>query len=150
MSSKIEMGFAKPEEIEDMIVLVEQLFSIEKDFVSDSEKQRTGMKMIMEHPDNQLFVVRDNGRLIGMCSMQVLISTAEGGKSGLIEDLVIDNNYRQMGIGSKFMEFLVNYAKEKGYKRLQLLADRDNTPALNFYKKENWASTNLCGLMYKV
>ncbi len=150
MKNHITMGFAEPADIDEMIKLLEQLFEIEEDFHADYDKQRKGLEMIMNNSSSQLFIIKENGNVIGMCSIQELISTAEGGKSGLIEDLVIDKKYRGMGIGTQFMAFLVNYAKEKGYKRLQLLADRNNTPAINFYSKEKWNSTNLFALINKI
>lgn len=150
MNSEITFGFAKPEDIDSMVILLDQLFEIEEDFESDPEKQKTGLRMILDHNASRLFVVKDGSRVVGMCSVQELISTAEGGKAGLIEDLVIDKNYRQQGLGSKFMKHLTDYAKESGYKRLQLLADKDNTPAINFYARENWKTTNLFGLMFGI
>jgi len=38
-----------------------------------------------------------------MCSIQILISTAEGGKVALLEDLVVAENFRNMGIGTKLL-----------------------------------------------
>jgi GNAT superfamily N-acetyltransferase len=42
-----------------------------------------------------------------------------------------------------------DWARERGVKRLELLADRNNSPALEFYRKLNWQSTQLICLHKK-
>ncbi len=78
-----------------------------------------------------------------MCSVQILISTAKGGKVGLVEDVVVSKNYQGHGVGRTLMSAIDNYAKELGLSRLQLLADTDNHPAIGFYTNMGWVHTNL-------
>lgn len=37
--------------------------------------------------------------IVGMATIQTLISTAEGGRVGLVEDVVVDESFRGKGIG---------------------------------------------------
>jgi Acetyltransferases len=78
-----------------------------------------------------------------MCSIQVLISTAEGGAVGLLEDLIVAADFRNQGIGAKLLAEAVDWAERQGLKRLQLLADKNNSPALVFYEKQSWQPTQL-------
>jgi len=78
-----------------------------------------------------------------MCTLQTLISTAEGGMVGLLEDLIVAADFRHQGIGAKLLIEAVNWAECKGLKRLQLLADKNNLSALNFYQKQDWELTHL-------
>jgi len=87
-------------------------------------------------------LLNDN-KVLGMCTVQTLISTAEGGPVGLLEDLVVAAEFRHQGIGAKLLVEAVNWAECQGLKRLQLLADKNNLPALNFYQKQGWNSTQL-------
>ncbi len=82
-------------------------------------------------------------KVVGMCTIQTLISTAEGGQVGLLEDLVVAAGFRHQGIGSKLLAETVNWAECQGLKRLQLLADKNNLSALGFYKNQGWLSTEL-------
>jgi GNAT superfamily N-acetyltransferase len=84
--------------------------------------------------------------IIGMCSAQLLISTAEGGWKTLIEDVVVKEEYRGQGIGKKMLAFIADWAKSQGAKRLDLLADSYNTNGLKFYDKLQWKKTNLIAL----
>jgi len=84
-----------------------------------------------------------DNKVLGMCTVQTLISTAEGGTVGLLEDLIIAASFRHQGIGTKLLAEAVNWAECRGLKRLQLLADKNNLSALNFYQKQGWESTQL-------
>lgn len=96
--------------------------------------------------DNQrgcLLVAAVDGRVVGMCSGQLTISTAEGGLALLIEDVVVAKQWRRIGIGKCLMNAIAEWARLMKVTRLQLLADRNNEQALNFYKNIGWQSTQL-------
>jgi GNAT superfamily N-acetyltransferase len=40
----------------------------------------------------------------------------------------------------------VDWAREQGATRIQLLADSRNVPALIFYRKQGWKQTNMIAL----
>lgn len=135
---------ALPRDIEALIGLLKILFAIETDFKFDEENQRRGLQLMLEAPDQRCIVVAETGnRIIGMCSSQLLVSTAEGGIAALIEDIVVTEEYRGQGIGKHLLLFMEHWAAKRGVKRLELLADRENTPALQFYKKLHWRQTQL-------
>ncbi|OLN30488.1 GCN5 family acetyltransferase [Desulfosporosinus metallidurans] len=90
-----------------------------------------------------------NQQIVGMCTAQILVSTAEGGMVALIEDLVVEDAYRGQGIGKALLLSIESWAIARGVRRLQLLADRNNTLALDFYKKMNWKHTQLICLHKK-
>jgi ribosomal protein S18 acetylase RimI-like enzyme len=150
MESNYIFRRANINDIPSLIVLLGILFSIETDFTIDESKQRSGLKMMLDDNTNRCIMVAEiNQRVVGMCSAQMLVSTAEGGLVALIEDLVIDKEHRGQGIGKILLLSVENWAVEKGSKRLQLLADRNNTPALDFYKAMNWNYTQLVCLRKK-
>ncbi len=130
-------------DIPHLVELLRQLFSIEEDFTFDRVKQEKGLKSLMDSPGGHILAAYHGERAVGMCTLQVLISTAEGGEAGLVEDMVVLEEYRQRGIGKMLMEGIVELAESLGLKRLQLLADKNNIPALDFYKKIGWMSTEL-------
>ena len=134
---------AKPADIGAMVGLLEALFSIEADFSFDPEKQRHGLAHLLQRDDTCLLVCEREGEIIGMCSVQCLVSTAEGGKAGLIEDVVVAAPWRRRGIGSALVAAAEDWATEQGMTRLQLLADESNDPALAFYRSQNWVRTRL-------
>jgi GNAT superfamily N-acetyltransferase len=134
-----------------MVNLLGELFSIEADFSIDKARQRRGLNLMLDGclKHRCIKVAEVEGQVIGMCTAQTLISTAEGGIVGLVEDVVVDLQHRGQGIGRKLMESIEEWARSRGATRLQLLADRTNFPALDFYDKIGWRPTQLICLRRK-
>lgn len=130
-------------DIPGMIELLRQLFTIERDFSFNPEKHRVGLWMLFQDESAKIFVAELEGRLVGMCTLQILTSTAEGAKVGLLEDLVVDEKFRHEGVGTFLLKTATEWGRKSGLKRIQLLADKYNMPALNFYHKYNWSTTSL-------
>ncbi len=151
MPSNIIIRKALPSDIELLISLLESLFKIETDFTFDREKQRCGLEMILAEEKRCCILVAElHQQIVGMCTAQLLISTAEGGLKAIIEDLVILEGYRHQGNGKKIIGAIERWACSRGVKRLDLLADCRNTLALQFYEKNNWESTELICLQKKL
>ncbi|MCG8023527.1 MAG: GNAT family N-acetyltransferase [Candidatus Thiodiazotropha endolucinida] len=133
-------------DVDTMSLLLEQLFNIEQDFSVDRDKQRRGLQRLLECEQAKILVVEIEGRVIGMVTLQILISTAEGGPVGLLEDMAVDEAFRDQGIGEQLLKRMEEWSKTQGLPRLQLLADRNNTRALDFYLRQGWTATELIGL----
>lgn len=141
----IKINAATTNELESLVELLNTLFSIEQDFTPDAAAQRNGLRLLLEHPNHgQIFVAHDpTAKVIGMVSAQLVISTAMGGPSAWIEDMIVCEPFRGQGIGKALLDKAEEWAKSKGAKRIQLVADADNEPALEFYKHLNWQPTRL-------
>ena len=125
INSNIKIRQADRSDIPQMCDLLTELFSIEADFVADPDKQARGLQLLLEDKDRSLVLVAAVGNeVVGMCSVQTLISTSEGGPVGLVEDVVMRNRYRGNGIGSVLLSKIFAWCEEKGMTRVQLLADR--------------------------
>jgi ribosomal protein S18 acetylase RimI-like enzyme len=145
---QLNIRVAQKTDIPAMANLLNELFAIEMDFQIDLEKQQRGLTLLLESNHAVVFVVELENQIIGMCSLQILISTAQGSKVGLIEDLIITKNHQKQGIGNQLLETIKNWAMQQGLTRLQLLADKTNQNALDFYQKKDWKFTQLIALRY--
>lgn len=123
--------------------LLEILFSIETDFTCDPKRQLAGLRMLYDSPTSSIIVATQENQAIGMITGQLLISTSEGGLSLLVEDLVVAEEKRRRGIGLRLLLAMQQWGQDKGAGRIQLLADRNNQPALDFYLKNGWQKTQL-------
>jgi GNAT superfamily N-acetyltransferase len=90
-----------------------------------------------------VFVAEKGDEIVGMCSVQTLISTAEGGPVGLLEDLIVKKDHRGKGIGTSLLSEIFRWCAAKNISRLQLLRELDNKRALKFYADNGWSSTRL-------
>jgi GNAT superfamily N-acetyltransferase len=143
MNGSVKIRPAIQTDIDAMSQLLSQLFTIETDYVPDEDKQRRGLQMLLDALGAYVLVVEEQGSIIGMATVQVLVSTAEGGHVGLVEDVVVDKEYRGRGVGAALLDQLTVWAEDNGLTRLQLAADRDNSGALQFYAAKGWMRTNL-------
>jgi ribosomal protein S18 acetylase RimI-like enzyme len=130
-------------DLDSLTSLLQILFSIEADFDCNAERQRRGLQLMLDNGRACVLAAEADGQVIGMCTGQLTISTAEGGPALLVEDVVVSPGWHGRGIGRRLMEHLGQWAGEQGVARLQLLADRNNGPALDFYGKLGWRSTEL-------
>jgi GNAT superfamily N-acetyltransferase len=96
-----------------------------------------------------LWVADLNGRLVGICSAQIVISTAEGGTAAWVEDVVVSPDLRGHGIGRRLLDAVAAWAARRGIGRLQLLADRDHAAALAFYRRLDWQTTRMICLQLR-
>lgn len=137
-------------DLDRLAALLTALFSIEKDFVVDQTKQRRGLEMMLSSGQTCVLVAEANEKVVGMCTGQTTISTAEGKMALLVEDVVVEEGWRGQGIGGQLLEALKHWAHGLGIERLQLLADRNNQPALDFYQKIGWQNTKLICLRQRL
>ncbi|MFZ3129614.1 MAG: GNAT family N-acetyltransferase [Desulfosporosinus sp.] len=141
---------AKHTDLSGMIGLLRILISIETDFAFDAETQQRGLEMMLSNGAHRCVMVAElNQQIVGMCTAQFLVSTAEGGIVALIEDLVVEDTCRGQGVGKELLLSMESWAIARGVRRLQLLADRNNIRALEFYKKMEWKYTQLICLQKK-
>lgn len=143
MKTGIVIERAKEKDLKEMAALLSLLFAIETDFEIDFDKQLAGIKRLYGHEGCDLLVARHDNAVVGMVTMQRLISSAEGDFIGQIEDLVVKEDYRKMGVGSRLINRMRAIAQEYGYKRIQLAADVDNANALQFYNRRGLRRTHL-------
>lgn len=134
---------ATAEDILPMVDLLQLLFSIEKDFHFDPKKHGEGLRLLVNSPDALVLVAEYDDQVRGMATAQIVISTAEGGPALLVEDVVVAEEYRGRSIGSRLLQKLASWAASRKINRMQLLADRHNLPALQFYKGCGWRTTDL-------
>ncbi|MBV5305383.1 MAG: GNAT family N-acetyltransferase [Desulfobulbaceae bacterium] len=134
---------ARLADLESLVELLQMLFELEQDFEGNPSRQQQGLRMMLDNPNGCVMVAQGDGQVIGMCSGQLLISTAEGGPALLVEDVVVREPWRGRGVGRLLMEAISAWAKDKKVDRLQLLADRNNTAALEFYRCLGWQGTEL-------
>ncbi len=141
----IKIRSAKIEDIPQLVILLKALFNIEADFEINPDKQSRGLKLLLNNYKACVLVAEliDDNKILGMCSLQTFISTAEGGEVGFIEDLIVDADYRHQGIATKLLTEIFLWARQKDLTRIQLLADKTNTSALAFYEQQHWQSTQL-------
>lgn len=137
--SEVVIQPAISEDLDELSSLLGELFSEESDFRPDREKQLRGLRLIFEQPNRgRVFVLRCNRSIVGMINLLFTISTAEGGFVILLEDLVIHREHRGHGYGSMLLDYAIDFAKQKNFRRITLLTDRPELRSQNFFRKHGF------------
>ncbi|MFN0128753.1 MAG: GNAT family N-acetyltransferase [Verrucomicrobiales bacterium] len=128
----------EPATLDDMAALTELVMDLmeeEADFEPDRRKQEIGLRLILEQPNRgRIFVLRNDHQIFGMVNLLFTISTAEGGFVILMEDFIIHPQHRGNGFGSRLMKYVLDFAREKNFKRITLLTDRVSNVSQQFFE----------------
>ena len=89
-----------------------------------------------------VFVYKINGEFIGEGALVLDrgdFDYAIPGRRVYVSRMIVKKEYRNRGIGSTILEFLINKAKEMGFSEMTIGVDKDNISALHLYKKYGFA-----------
>ena len=131
-------------DLDELSEMLGELFAQEGDFRPDKEKQLRGLRLIFEQPSRgRVFVLRQNGAIVGMINLLFTISTAEGGFVILLEDLVVHKKYQGKGYGRRLLQHAIQFAKQKNFLRVTLLTDRPENVAQEFFRHHGFVESSM-------
>ena len=131
-------------DLDELSEMLGGLFAQEGDFRPDKEKQLRGLRLIFEQPSRgRVFVLRQNGAIVGMINLLFTISTAEGGFVIVLEDLVVHKKYQGKGYGRRLLEHAIDFAKQKNFLRVTLLTDRPENVAQEFFRHHGFVESSM-------
>ncbi len=135
---------AQPKDLIYLVQMVTHLFELESDYPCNEVHISDGLTLLMCAPDKSaIFVADDGNHPVGMCTVQLLLSTAVGGNGALVEDVIVDGLYQGQGIGKRLLESAELWSRIRGARRMQLLVKKDNTKAQDFYRKQHWTPLSM-------
>src|SRR5436309_8366045 len=131
-------------DLDELSVMLGELFAQESDFRPDKNKQLRGLRLIFEQPSRgRVFVLRCDGAIVGMINLLFTISTAEGGFVMLLEDLVVHKRYQGHGYGAKLLNHAIDFATKKNFLRITLLTDRPENLAQEFLRRHGFVESSM-------
>ena len=87
------------------------------------------------YPNYSLYVAKIIDNVIGTFELLIMDNLAHKGcPSGVVEDVVVDENYRSMGIGKIMMEFAKDICQKNGCYKLTLSSNINRDRAHKFYE----------------
>jgi GNAT superfamily N-acetyltransferase len=138
-------------DLSQVLQLVKELAAYEKAplevtvTVEDMERDGFG-----KNPIFHFFVAEREGKIIGTSLYYIKYSTWKG-KCVFLEDIIVNEPFRKLGIGKKLFDEVVKVAKEMHLERLEWQVLEWNEPAIKFYEKLNshfdneWVNCKLTG-----
>lgn len=134
-------------ELDELVGLLNVLFTQDIEFEPDYAKQKAGLEQIINNPEiGEILVMKTDGKVVGMVSLLYSISTALGGKVAILEDMVMSKDFRGKGLGKELLQEAIDFAQKHGCLRLTLLTDFDNETAIRFYQSAGFSLSKMIPL----
>lgn len=131
---KFTIRKGKKEDMTSVLTLIKALAEFEKEThaveVTATDLERDGFS---ENPLFEVFVAEVESAIVGIALFYYRYSTWKG-KTIHLEDLIVQEDKRGMGIGKALYAEVLKYAHHLGLKRVEWNVLDWNTPAVNFYK----------------
>lgn len=129
---------AEPADAEALVDLAEGVGSEEGRWILTSSswrsvgEERSYLKAVQRHADAAVFVVEDDGRIVGRLSL----ARDPHPSSQHVADLglMVSAGHRRRGVGKALLEQAVRWARESGVRKLELHVFPWNEPALRLYE----------------
>ena len=110
----------------------------------DAKRQTDGLRMILKSRETGRIFCAVNGKtVVAMVSILFTVSTSMGGRAAWLEDMVVAPDCRGKGIGAKLLTHAIEQAERAGCKRVMLLTDSVNGPAMHFYERAGFARSGM-------
>lgn len=144
---RIRIRKGAQEDIDVLATFLQQLFTIEKDFSSNTDRYKAGLHLLFSDPHGgTVFVAETDGIVVGMVTAQRVVSTSIGGYSILLEDMYVASGFRRKGVGSKLLTQAITWGSEHDAQRIQLVVAAGNTGAFRFYRQAGLLKSHMTAL----
>ena len=88
------------------------------------------------------FCVKNNDEIVGFAGIKIILDEAD------IMNIVIKKSFRNLGIGSMLLKFLVNKAKELNIHHINLEVNSSNLIAIHLYEKFGFKNVGIRNKYY--
>jgi GNAT superfamily N-acetyltransferase len=108
------------------------------------ESYYAAFRQIASDPNHQLIVAELDGKVISTLHLMFLPSISyQGGLRAQVESVRVDKEYRNLGIGSRMIDWTIERARERNAQILQLTTHLSRKIAHRFYEKLGFKGSHL-------
>jgi ribosomal protein S18 acetylase RimI-like enzyme len=94
---------------------------------------RKDLETIINSGSTKLFIAEEGDDIIG--TLTLVFNKIPTGEKAWIEDVVVSKNIRGKGVGKSLTQFAIDYALNKGVKKIDLTSSPERIAANNLYQK---------------
>jgi GNAT superfamily N-acetyltransferase len=125
---KMEFREANAEDFEACLPLLQQLWPTLKITGIDIEIQiveeiKEIFYRLLKNPDTKVILAENDGHIIALIDLTFRETLFYRGWAMIIEDLIVDENYRRRGIGSKLVRLAEEIAQQRDCHNIELNSD---------------------------
>ena len=130
----VDIREAKEQDLPAIIDLYKQFGGSDSEQLSIEDAIQMFRKINI-YPDYKLYVAMKNEQIVGTFLLLILDGLAHQDKpSGIVEDVVVHEQWRDKGIGKLMMQFAMDQCKRIGCYKLVLSSGMQRTAAHQFYE----------------
>ena len=137
---------AKETDVPRILKLYQQLAMNPEEFESVMAEPEFGQEMfhkMTELEGHHLLVAETDGEVVGTTVLMILPGLAHGiSHWGVVEFMVVDEEYRSQGIGQALMDHAADIAREAGCYKIMLGSNKKRIDAHRFYRKAGYEATH--------
>jgi len=105
-------------------------------FEGNSQAYEQAFAEIDGDPNNMVYVAEDDGRVIGCLQVTFIANlTFKGGRRALVEAVRVADSHQGQGLGKRMMEYVIDLARQRGCRLVQLSSNKDRADAIRFYEQ---------------
>jgi GNAT superfamily N-acetyltransferase len=95
---------------------------------------RSGIDQVLEKGSrSRIIVAEESGAILGMALLNIGISLRDGGKYVWLNELYVDNETRNKGIGRKLLLYIIYWAENEHIKTIELETGVSNAVTKHIY-----------------
>ncbi|WP_408008185.1 GNAT family N-acetyltransferase [Pseudalkalibacillus sp. A8] len=126
----------KAEELDTYLELLKEL---DQENVLSHDEGLQLLEKIKRYPFYKIYYVRKEDEIIGTFSLIIIDNFGHGGKKlAILENVVVNPDYKRMGIGKKLMEKAMDIAAKNDCYKLMLSSSENRKEAHAFYDSLNF------------
>ncbi len=121
-----------------------------KQLVDDSKINVTeeSLNLISNDKTNFLFVGKITDKVVATAFVVICLDVMYSNQPfALVENIVVDSEYRKYGIGSQLMKFIKDFCKSNLCTKIMLLSSSNRTTAHSFFEKNGYCSDKKKGFV---
>ncbi|MEK3786556.1 MULTISPECIES: GNAT family N-acetyltransferase [Paenibacillus] len=125
----------------DLTQLTELMYEYIVDFYKNpapsEEKLHSMVHLLMDQQEGIQFIAEDQGKCVGFATLFFTLSTMKADRIAVMNDLYVQEAYRNSELEEKLYHSCVTYAREHGFANMTWITASDNTRAQSFFHAMN-------------
>lgn len=121
-------------DLDEIFELLNQLYTDKLQY----ERFKEIYKLKLNDSYSYYIVAVENDKIVGVLLAELQVKLHREKKQCFIEDLVVDKEHRNRGIGKSLLQNAIDYARDNECDVVELTTYLDNVKAIRFYESNNF------------
>lgn len=134
----IQINTIARDEIDTLLSMMKNFYAIDNYEYNAGIGKKTALELIENKQLGRLYIIKENLDYVGYIALTFGFSFEYNGRDALIDELYIEENWRNKGIGKLAIEFIVQQTKQLGVNAIHLEVEQHNKSAYELYRKSGF------------